>query len=244
MAVTASEASAAIRSAAMAALSISTSAVEALMLGLATGPICLASCGPVVLPWMLVQPQRVRSHVRQLSIFLGARLAGYLAFAAVIWLAGIALARSGTARSWIMGGVQVLLAVGLLIYAAAWPHARCGFVRRRKNDLVQIDAASTATPKPRPTGAIALGFLTGINLCPPFLVAGVRAAQLPTLAAALMFFAVFFVGTAVWFMPFLSLGVVRRTPSFLTVARMAAVLLACWYGFTGGSLLIEKAIYG
>jgi hypothetical protein len=45
-------------------------------------------------------------------------------------------------------------------------------------------------------------------------------------------------------MPFLSLGVVRRTPSFLTVARMTAVLLACWYGYSGGTLLIEKAIYG
>jgi hypothetical protein len=243
MAVTASDTRAAVRSAAMAAPSLSTSAVEALMLGLATGPICLASCGPVVLPWMLVQPQGVRSHARQLSIFLSGRLAGYLVFAAVVWLAGIALAGAGNARFWIMGGVQVLLAVGLLIYAAAWPHARCGFVRS-KNNLVQIGTTSSAPPQSRPTGAIALGFLTGINLCPPFLVAGVRAAQLPTLAAALLFFAVFFVGTAVWFMPFLSLGVVRRTPSFMTVARMAAVLLACWYGFTGGSLLIEKAIYG
>lgn len=212
------------------------------MLGLATGPICLASCGPVVLPWMLVQPQGVRSHARQMSIFLGARLAGYLAFASAIWFAGAAVSRSWGGRSWLFGGVQVLLAGGLLFYAAGWPHARCS-PKRSKNELVQIGAPPTTAP-PRVMGAIALGFLTGINLCPPFLVAGVRAAQLPTLADALFFFTLFFVGTAVWFMPFLSLGVLRRTPSFVTVARMAAVLLACWYGFTGGSLLIEKAIYG
>jgi hypothetical protein len=227
----------------MAVLSISTGAAEALMLGLATGPICLASCGPVVLPWMLVQPQGVRVHARQMSIFLGARLAGYLLFASMIWLAGSALSRSWSGRSWVYGGVQLALAAGLLIYAAGWPHAHCAFARPH-SDLVQIGAASATTPRPRPTGAMALGFLTGINLCPPFLVAGVRAAQLPTLAGALLFFGVFFVGTAVWFLPFLSLGVVRRTPSFLTVARIAAVLLACWYGFTGASLLIEKAIYG
>jgi hypothetical protein len=38
------------------------------------------------------------------------------------------------------------------------------------------------------SGALALGFLTGINLCPPFLVAGLRAAQLEHLSAALLFF--------------------------------------------------------
>ena len=108
---------------------------------------------------------------------------------------------------------------------------------------MQIQAASDQ-PLPPPTGALALGFLTGINLCPPFLIAGVRAAQASSIAGALLFFAVFFVGTAVWFVPFLTLGVLRRTPSFLTVARMVAVLLACWYGFTGASLLIEKAIHG
>ena len=63
------------------------------------------------------------------------------------------------------------------------------------------------------SGALALGFLTGINLCPPFLVAGVRAAQLEHLWAALLFFVCFFAGTAVWFLPFLSMGLVQRTPA-------------------------------
>jgi hypothetical protein len=198
----------------------------------------------VVLPWMLVQPKGVRVHARQLSIFLGARLAGYLLFAAAIWLAGIVISRAWTGRTWLFGTVQILLAIGLLVYAVAWPQARCAFSRPHRSGLVQIGEPPLPPAGPRPSGAAMLGFLTGINLCPPFLVAGVRAAQLPTLAGALLFFTVFFVGTSVWFTPFLSLGFIRRTPSFLTVARMAAVLLACWYGFSGASLLIEKAIYG
>lgn len=214
------------------------------MLGLATGPICLASCGPVVLPWMLVQPSGVRVHVRQMSIFLGARLAGYLLFASLIWVVGAVVARSWGQQTWMYGTVQVLLAAGLLIYAAGWPHAHCAIAKSKAPALVQIADAPAEPPRPRPAGAMALGFLTGINLCPPFLVAGLRAAQLSTLSGALFFFAAFFLGTAVWFMPFLSLSLVRRTPTFLTVARMAAVLLACWYGFAGASLLIEKAIYG
>ena len=223
----------------MAALSLSASAGEALVLGLTTGPVCLASCGPVVLPWMMVQPNGVRVHSRQLLLFLAARLAGYMVFAAAVWLVGSAIPRAWTGRSWLAGGVQLLLAAALVVYAAGWPHRRCASVEPARR-LVRIGEA----PAPRRSGALALGFLTGINLCPPFLVAGVRAAQLAHLWAALLFFGSFFVGTAIWFLPFLSLGFLRRTPAVVTVARMVAVLLACWYGFSGVSILIERTFYG
>jgi hypothetical protein len=212
---------------------------EALVLGLATGPVCLASCGPVVLPWMMVQPRGMRLHSLQLLRFLAARLAGYLVFAAAVWLVGAALPRTWSGRSWVFGGIELLLAVALVVYAAGWPRRR----RTRPaatGALVRIGEA----PPPRPSGALALGFLTGINLCPPFLVAGVRAAQLAHLSAALLFFAFFFLGTAIWFLPFLSLGFLKRTPAVVTVARMVAVLLACWYGFSGASILIERTVYG
>jgi sulfite exporter TauE/SafE len=223
----------------MAALSLSASAGEALVLGLATGPVCLASCGPVVLPWMLVQPQGMRLHSRQLFLFLAARLAGYMVFATAVWLVGSSIPHAWTGRSWLFGGVELLLAVALVAYAAGWPGRRQASAQPSSR-LVQIGEA----PHPRRSGALALGFLTGINLCPPFLVAGVRAAQLPGLPASLLFFVFFFVGTAVWFLPFLSLGFVQRTPAVVTVARMVAVLLACWYAFSGVSILIERAIYG
>lgn len=223
----------------MAAVSILTSAGEALALGLATGPVCLASCGPVVLPWMLVQPHGVKTHARQLSLFLAARLVGYLIFAAAVWSAGSVIPRTWVGHSWLVGSVQLLLAAGLLLFAVGWPRLRRP-AQITPAPLVQIGEP----PRAQSSGAATLGFLTGINLCPPFLVAGVRAAQLATLPAALLFFALFFIGTSLWFSPFLSLGFLRRTPALLTVARMAAVLLACWYGFSGGSILIERAVYG
>lgn len=209
------------------------------MLGLATGPVCLASCGPVVLPWMLVQPEGVRRHGRQLSIFLTARLAGYLVFATVAWYLGATIPSTWSSRSWIFGGIELLLAVALVVYAVGWPRRRC-VARASSGELVQIGERR----RERRWGAVTLGFLTGINLCPPFLVAGVRAAQQASLLAALVFFVAFFVGTAVWFLPFLSLGLVRRAPAVVTVARMVAVLLACWYLLSGASILIGRAFHG
>jgi hypothetical protein len=223
----------------MAALSLSASAGEALVLGLATGPVCLATCGPVVVPWLMVQPRGVRLHSRQLGLFLAARLAGYMVFATAVWLVGSSIPRAWTGRTWLMGGIEVLLAAALVVYAVGWPHRRCA-AAKEAGGLVRIGEA----PSGRRSGALALGFLTGINLCPPFLVAGVRAAQLEHLSAALLFFVCFFAGTAVWFLPFLSMGFVQRTPAVVMVARMVAVLLACWYGFSGVSILIERTFYG
>jgi len=222
----------------MIAPSYSASVWEALALGLATGPICLASCGPVVVPWMLILPNGWRVRSRQLTVFLTARLMGYLLFACVAWWAGSAIPHAWNGRAWAFGCVQLLLAIALLTYAIGWPKTR-SCATDPGNRLVQIGAA----PLHGRTGAAALGFLTGINLCPPFLVAGVRAAQLGSLLAALLFFVLFFAGTAIWFAPFLALGLVQRNPAIATVARIAAALLACYYGFLGASALIARIIY-
>ncbi|MGP8251260.1 MAG: sulfite exporter TauE/SafE family protein [Terracidiphilus sp.] len=223
----------------MPAVYLSTSVAEAFVLGLATGPVCLASCGPVVLPWMMTQPQGFRRHGKRLAIFLAGRLAGYLSFAIVAWNVGAAIPSSWAARNWVYGAVELALAAALLVYAAGWPHPRCRLVDPIEN-LVQVG------PKPRrpPSGALALGFLTGINLCPPFLVAAVRAAQLPNLGYSLLFFTSFFAATAIWFTPLLTLSWIRRSPVLVTVARMASLLLVGWYALSGVRVLLERVYQG
>ncbi|HXZ41907.1 MAG TPA: hypothetical protein VEG68_14280, partial [Terriglobales bacterium] len=83
-----------------------------------------------------------------------------------------------------------------------------------------------------------------VSLCPPFVVAGVRAAEAPNVAAALLFFVVFFLGTSVWMVPFVGLGWVKRNEAVNTVARMAMVLIALYYMYAGVMTLIGKNVYG
>jgi hypothetical protein len=89
-----------------------------------------------------------------------------------------------------------------------------------------------------------LGLLTGVSLCPPFVAAGLRAAQLSNIAAALLFFAVFFVATTLWFVPFVGLGCVRRNASVIFVARTAMILVALYYLLAGVAMLAGRRIYG
>ena len=211
---------------------------EALALGLASGPACIASCGPVLVPSLLTEHAGLRANARYLSVFLGARLLGYLLFAAVAWKVGALVSMPPAQRVFVMGAVNLLLAGMLLWYAWSAKHL-CG--------------RSCATPKlvkigdpgsRRSAGAATLGLLTGLSLCPPFVAAGVRAAQLGSVALALLFFFSFFVGTTVWFLPFISMGCIARNEAVLTVARMAMALIALYYLLLGITMLIGKNVYG
>jgi hypothetical protein len=211
---------------------------EAFLLGLASGPACVASCGPVVVPSLLAEGAGWRLNARYLTSFLGTRFLGYLLFAAVAWELGVLVSPPPAARTLIYGGIHVLLGVALLWYAHSigrgCAHACVG------SGLVSIGRVG----KRSVPGAAVLGLLTGVSLCPPFVAAGLRAAQLGSIAAALLFFAVFFVATTLWFVPFVGLGCVRRNASVIFVARTAMVLVAAYYLLAGMAMLAGGRIYG
>ncbi len=211
---------------------------EAIVLGLASGPACLASCGPVVVPSLLSERTGWRANLGYLSAFLATRFLGYVIFAAVAWQVGRMASLAPAERTPVYGIVHVLLAAALLWYA--WSVGRGCARECTAPELVTIGKVK----KHSIPGAALLGLLTGISLCPPFVAAGVRAAELGSLAGALLFFAVFFFGTAVWFLPFLSFSCIKRNEAVVTVARMAMVLIALYYGFVGVAMLAGRNIHG
>jgi hypothetical protein len=189
----------------------------------------MASCGPVLLPWLGAEPRELRTTGRLLALFLGGRLAGYLAFAVVAWMAGFALPLDARTRTLVFGLANFGLAA-LLGASACIPHRSCATVSSESRPrLYQIGTAD----RYRPPTSVTLGFLTGLNLCPPFVAAGVRAAATHSLAGALAFFALFFVGTAIWFLPALGISVLRRVSALPTVARMTMGALAAYYAYLG-----------
>ena len=211
---------------------------EALVLGLASGPACIAACGPVLVPSLLAERAGLRPHVRYLSAFLAARLLGYMLFAVVAWELGALASMLPAPRLLMMGAVYVLLA-GVLLWYAYSTRSSCSS-SCADSKLVQIGENRNRGV----AGAAALGLLTGLNLCPPFIAAGIRAAQLGSMAAALLFFVAFFLGTSLWFVPFISLGCIARNQAVLTVARMAMALIALYYLSMGIAMLLGKKTYG
>lgn len=205
------------------------SPTEALALGFGSGPVCVASCGPVLLPWLGAEPRDLGATGRLLATFLGGRLAGYLGFAVVAWAAGLTIPLDLRTRTLVFGLANFGLAA-LLGFSACYPRRHCAKAPdERRTRLYQIGAADRF----RPPAALTLGFLTGLNLCPPFVAAGVRAAATHSLPGALAFFALFFVGTCVWFLPALVVSSLRRFSAVPAVARFTMAALAIYYAYLG-----------
>jgi hypothetical protein len=180
----------------------------------------------------------MRLTTGKLSAFLAARFLGYLLFAAAAWELGALVSLPSSSRLLITGIVHLLLAAVLLGYAYSLGRAHA-------HSCATSELVTLGAPQKRSiTGPAALGFLTGFSLCPPFVIAGVRAAELESATAALLFFAMFFVGTSVWFLPFVGLGCVRRSQAVTTVGRMAMILIACFYVYLGLAMLVGRHFYG
>jgi hypothetical protein len=198
----------------------------------------VASCGPVLVPSLLAERQGLKLNARYLGAFLSTRLLGYLVFAAVVWELGSLVSIRSGAKGVTSAVVNLLMAATLLWYARSVgrPCAKsCA-----EPGLVTIGGMQ----KRGISGAAVFGFLTGVSLCPPFVAAAMRAAELSSMVAALLFFALFFVGTSLWFLPFVGLACVRRNEAVITVARMTMVLIACYYTYLAILLLAGRHRYG
>jgi sulfite exporter TauE/SafE len=200
---------------------------EALLLGVSSGPVCLASCTPVLIPVLAAEQKSPRGTGALLAQFLGGRLAGYLGFACLAWLLGLSLQLQPRAHALTYGLADLGLAIFLAGYALAMrarPAASCG-------QPCPAARARLFTQRYRSFAPVTLGFVSGLTLCPPFVAAGVRAAESGGLAHSLLFFLWFFFGTSIWFAPSVGLGLLRRFAAVGVVARLTLFLLAAYYGY-------------
>lgn len=213
---------------------------EAFALGLSSGPACLASCGPVLVPVLAAERKAPGGTGLVLGEYLAGRFSGYLAFALLAWALGLTLELTPNSRLIIFGLADLATAVMLAIYGVALGRtntrhceAGCPAVRAR-----------TMSARFGLLAPLLLGFFSGVSLCPPFVAAGVRAAQGSGLLSVLVFFACFFAGTTIWFVPSLGVSLLRRSEAAAIVARLVLFLLAGYYAYLAVIILGGMLIHG
>jgi sulfite exporter TauE/SafE len=200
---------------------------EAVALGISSGPACVVACGPVLLPCLVAEGRGPRDTVSVLARFLAGRFCGYLVFALAAWAIHWQLDRYPAARTAVFAGANLLLAVVLATYAR---HLQAGCAG---GHCVRRTAAPAAA-----------GLLAGLNVCPPFVAAAVRAAESPSLGNSLLFFFVFFLVTSVLFLPAALFGLFSRLAQAGAVARLTLYVLACYYGYLGLMALLRVSLHG
>jgi sulfite exporter TauE/SafE len=200
---------------------------EAFLLGLSSGTYCIMACAPVVLPFLFSESLSNKQNMRNVLLFMLGRFAGYLAFGAVLGAAGALslgyldpeMQRNCAAIGYIVIGL-LLLATGLMY----------NFSKLRLCNIFK----KIYRPE---GGALLFGLLTGLNFCPPFFAAAMRAFGSGQAIGGVLYFFAFFLGTSVFFVPLFGVQLIKKISGMIQmVARMVLLLMGFYFVFVLGIL--------
>jgi sulfite exporter TauE/SafE len=205
---------------------------EGFILGLSTGAVCLAYCGPVLIPYLMGEGNTVAGNTLSVGLFLGGRLVAYLVVGLVSGWLGALLVHSSPAKKIIFAIIYMALALFLITY---------GFHRFKEVclGLKQEKMKKRFFPKWPLLVPFTGGFATGMNLCPPFLLAITGAAEGEKISGGILFFLMFFLGTSVYFLPLPFVGFFRRQLVLRTIGKFAAILAGLFYFVKGMGMVLR-----
>ena len=201
---------------------------EAFFLGLSTGPMCLAYCTPVLVPFMVSEEKYKLFHLLRLSLFfLFGRLIGYMIIGLVTGILGNAL--SGYMKNSFFPVVTILMGVALLIFGLLknFPEAKlcCRWSGSNASGFIGISA---------------IGLLIGFNICPPFIAAITDSLTIGTISGSILYFVSFFIATSLFLLPLFLLGTFSRIKTLRSIAKICLILCAIWFLYKGTVIWITQ----
>ena len=156
---------------------------------------------------------------------MAGRLAGYLLFAILAWATGRIILTHAAIREMIFASAYILLSIWMAAYLLMHSHRACNLRYFGKIfSGIRSSRGWVAAP--------VAGFLTGVNLCPPFLLAFSDAVFSSGIIDSILYFICFFAGTSLYFLPIPFVGIFRNK-NIQTIGRMAALLVAFYYLYSG-----------
>lgn len=200
--------------------------MEGFFLGLANGTVCVAYCAPALVPYMLGTGKNTIENFSTLAKFLLGRFLGYMVFALLAWITNKIILQNTIYKELILGLAYIILAVLLFFYGIINSHTFCS-VKRAKKLLSKL---SFVNSKILP---IMIGLFTGLNLCPPFLIAFTGAAGSGSILGSMFFFLMFFIATSLYFLPIPFIAMLKHHGEFKYIGKMTAVIMSLYYLYMG-----------
>ncbi|MGE0087628.1 MAG: sulfite exporter TauE/SafE family protein [Desulfococcaceae bacterium] len=191
--------------------------LKALMLGLSAGAFCMGTCAPVLMGLLLSRAEKGwRGNAVSLGLFLLGRFLAYILFAVISFGIGEIFRGSMIFSTLLLPSGEILLGLLMLIYSihTHFPH---------------LSFCGTALKWPQSRWTLfAAGVFTGMNLCPPFLMAVGMAADSVSVWDSILFFTVFFMTTTLYLLPFVFSGIAARFAPVRSAARIVCGLTGFW----------------
>ena len=205
---------------------------EGILLGLGTGSVCLAYCGPVVIPFLLGENKNIGTNFIYISLFLTGRLAAYIVIGIIAGIAGVLFFQPSGLKDVIIGISYILLSILLVVY---------GFYRIKGVCLgeVQTKVSEKYGGKTPYLVPVIGGIFTGLNICPPFILAIAQAVATHHVFNSVLFFIMFFIGTSLYFIPLPFIGIFNKQNVLRIIGKFASILAGLLYLYKGITLILN-----
>jgi len=206
--------------------------MQGFFLGLSNGLVCLAYCAPVFVPYMLGEGNGIVRNISLIARFLAGRLFGYLIFGIIAWGINKAVLETLGYRELIIGNAYIVLSISLIFYSFLNVKTFCaaeyvdGYFYKIKSSWPALFP-------------VVIGLATGLNFCPPFLLAITNAVAVGSLLQSLFFFFMFFLGTSLFFIPAPLISMLRGFAALSIIGKMATGLIGLYYFYVGIIFLIN-----
>ncbi len=205
---------------------------DSLILGLSSGSACLATCGIVMLPYLMAGSAGVKKIAIDLSLFLLTRFIVYFLLATVAWYFGQALFANPIVRNIVPGILYVVFAVMLVWYSIS------------KNRNRDCPARIIKTVNNHKLVPIFLGLVNSLGFCPALFLILTKGAAEKTLVNSYLAFLAFFLGSSVWFIPLPLAGKIRKKEVLTTIGILATGLAGVIFMIKGLTNIIGGLING
>ena len=197
--------------------------LEGFFLGISTGSLCLMTCSPIYLPYIMTSDRKLSRSLLAIGEISIGRFISYLTFGA---LAGFAGANINAIDRNLFGAIANILLSIYLVLTVVRTH------RSDKKCHVPRIAAITKS-------GILLGILTGINFCPAFLIALSEAMNLGGVISGILLFGGFFFGTTLYLIPLAFASLLTQIHKMKYIARILSLIVAAWFIGKGAIGLYE-----
>ncbi len=177
--------------------------------GLSTGIYCLSYCFPFLVPLILSEDRKKKENLTLLVKFIGGRFFGYITFGAFFGYLGEKINIS--VFNFISLLAMTFLSLLLILHSLSFFKKESFFCKKfylkRKN-----------TP-------FFFGFLTGVNICPPFVISLTYVFNLHYFIGGIVYFSIFFLATTLYIFPLFFVGFLNKMEEFRKVGRISGLIV-------------------
>lgn len=197
--------------------------ISPLLLGFSVGIYCFSYCIPFAAPLMISEQRQSKENIFLVFQFLFGRFLGYLLFGAFFGYLGQKIN---------VLEVNIIINMGLIFLSLLLIVHALGLINWKYSSFCS---------KHKKRIPLFMGFLMGINVCPPFLMSVGYVFTLHNWAWGVIYFLMFFLATSIYFIPLFFLGYLNKLKTFQLVGKVSSLIIGLLF-FSYGIYYIIKVL--